>query len=132
MGHAKTSNGCPIIPLFREFLSAIYQGFYIIVQPLIELTRKGMSFQWTPSSQHAFDLLKQVFTNAPVLVHVDPTKPFEVETDASDFAIGAILSESADDGILHPVAYYSRKFAAPEINYPIYIFGDGSFRHLAQ
>ena len=88
--------------------------------PLIELTRKGMSFQWTPSTQHAFDLLKEVFTRAPVLLHVDPTKPFQVETDAFDFAIGAILSQPNDDGILHLVAYYSRKFTTLEINYPIY------------
>ena len=55
-----------------------------------------------------------------MLLHVNPTKPFQVETDASDFAIGAILSQPDDDGILHLVAYYSRKFTALEINYPIY------------
>ena len=48
------------------------------------------------------------------------TKPFTVEIDASDFAIGAILSQSDNDGILHPVALYSRKFIPPEINYPVY------------
>ena len=69
---------------------------------------------------NAFDLLKQVFTNASVLLYVDPTKPFQVETDASDFAISAILSQPADDGILHAMAYYSRKFTALEINNPIY------------
>ena len=105
---------------FANFYRRFIKGFSVIVQPLIELTRKGMPFQWTPSTQHAFDRLKEVFTQAPVLLHVDPTKPFQVETDASDFAIGAILSQPDDDGILHPVAYYSRKFTAPEINYPIY------------
>ena len=48
------------------------------------------------------------------------TKPYTIETDASDFAIGAILSQSDKNGILHPVAFYSRKFTPPEINYPIY------------
>ena len=43
-----------------------------------------------------------------------------VQTDASNFAIGAILSQSNNDGILHPIAFYSRKFTPPEINYPIY------------
>jgi hypothetical protein len=57
---------------------------------------------------------------APVLLHVDPTKPFIVETDVSDFAIGAILSQLDNNGVHHPVAYYSRKFTAPEMNYPIY------------
>ena len=105
---------------FANFYWRFIKGFSIIVQPLIELTCEGMSFQWTPFAQHAFDLLKQVFISAHVLLHVDPTKPFQVETDASDFAMGAILSQSTDDGILHPVAYYSRKFTALEINYPIY------------
>jgi hypothetical protein len=58
--------------------------------------------------------------SAPVLVHPNPTKHFQVETDASDFALGAILSQLDDDGTLHPVAYYSRKFSASEINYPVY------------
>ena len=71
---------------FANFYQWFIKGFSIIVQPLIELTRKGMSFQWTPSAQHAFDLLKEVFTSALVLLHVDPAKPFQVETDGSDFA----------------------------------------------
>ena len=75
------------------------------MQPLIKITRKGMPFQWTPFAKYAFDLLKHVFTSAPVLLHVDPTTPFQVEIGASDFAIGAILSQPDDDGILHPVAY---------------------------
>ena len=43
-----------------------------------------------------------------------------METDASDFALGAVLSQYQDDGLLHPVAYYSRKFSAAEINYDVY------------
>ena len=110
LGHSKTSKGYPIVPWFREFLSAIYQG----------VLRQGMSFEWTLSAQHIFDLLKEVFTNALVLLHIDPTKRFQVETDASDFAIGAILSQPDDDGILHLVAYYSQKFTTSKINYLIY------------
>ena len=72
------------------------------------------------SCPKAFDLLKQAFTIAPVLLHPDPTKPFEVKMDASDFVIGVILSQPDEVSVLHPVAYYSHKFTAPEINYPIY------------
>ena len=64
----------------------------MIAQPLIALTRKDATFEWTTAAQKAFDMLKQAFTMAPILLHPDPTKPFQVETDASDFAIGAILS----------------------------------------
>ena len=55
-----------------------------------------------------------------VLLHPDPTKSFIVETNASNFAIDAILSQPDNDGVHHLVAYYSCKFIALEINYPIY------------
>ena len=43
-----------------------------------------------------------------------------MEADASDFALGCILSQTNPDGELHPVCYYSRKFSPAELNYPIY------------
>jgi hypothetical protein len=49
-------------------------------------------------------LLKQAFTTTPVLLHLDPTKPFHVELDASDFAIGEIYTQPDEFGVLHPVA----------------------------
>ena len=72
---------------------------------------------WTSATQRAFDALKKAFISALVLVHPNPTKPFQVETDASEFALEAILSQLDDNGTLHLVAYYSRKFRASEINY---------------
>ena len=50
-----------------------------------------------------------------MLKHFDPHRQAIVETDASDFALGAILSQKHDN--LHPVAFHSRKFTAAEINY---------------
>ena len=105
---------------FANFYRRFIKGFSTLAQPLIALTRKGTPFFWTPEVQNAFDSLKHAFITAPVLLHADPTKPFQVETDASDFAIGAILSQADDNNLMHPVAYYSRKFTASEINYPIY------------
>jgi hypothetical protein len=51
------------------------------------------------------------------MIHFDPAKPFIVETDASDFALGAILSPFGIDGLLHPVVFYSWKLTSAEINY---------------
>jgi len=47
-------------------------------------------------------------------------RPVILETDASDFAIGAVLSQRDDDNRLHPVAFHSRKFQPTEINYDIH------------
>ena len=58
----------------------------------------------------------QAFTTAPVLRHFDPEEPAIVETDASDFALGGILSQK-HEGRLHPIASHSQKFTEAEINY---------------
>ena len=105
---------------FANFYRRFINGFSSLVQPLIILTRKDTPFLWTSAAQRAFDALKAAFLTALVLVHPDPTRPFQVETDASDFAIGVVLSQPDDEGTLRPVAFYSRKFTAPEINYPVY------------
>ncbi len=55
-----------------------------------------------------------------MLREADPRRPFEVETDASGFAMGAQLGQRDDEGKLHPVAFYSAKFHGAELNYPIY------------
>ena len=87
--------------------------------PLTQLTKKNQAFVWTPEADKAFTQLKEAFTSAPVLAHVDPEKPFIIEADASDFALGSILSQPGEDGHLHPVAFHSRKFNVAEINYEV-------------
>ena len=68
-----------------------------------------------------FDTLKLAFTQAPVLSHFDPANPIVVETDASDYAIAAIISQiSPDEGNLHPIAFYSQGMKPVEFNYEIY------------
>ena len=54
------------------------------------------------------------------ITHFDPEKPLIIEADASDFALGSILSQQGDDEKLHHVAFHSRKFDAAEINYEIH------------
>jgi hypothetical protein len=67
----------------------------------------------------AFWHLKEAFTSAPILAHVDTNKPFIMEADTSDFALGSILSHQGSKEELHPVALHSHKFDAAEINYEI-------------
>jgi hypothetical protein len=105
---------------FANFHRRFIKGYSKITTPLTALTCKEKPFLWNPKAQATFDTLKMAFTFASVLIHPDPTKPFTVETDTSDFALGAILSQSGIDGLLHPVAFYSRKMTSAEINYQVY------------
>jgi len=105
---------------FSNFYRRFIKGFSRIVRPLVALTRKLVKWNWTRSCQEAFDMLKNSFTSAPILRHFDPTKEVFVECDASDFVSSGILSQEDDEGVLHPVAFMSKKYDPAECNYEIY------------
>src|SRR5436190_1033665 len=101
---------------YRRFINK----FSRIVVPLTNLLKKGKKFIWDESSKKAFERLKTAFTTAPVLRHFDPLLTCVVETDASDRAMGGAVSQLGPDGMLHPIAFFSRKFNDAELNYEIY------------
>ena len=61
-----------------------------------------------------------MFTSAPILTHWIPDQPLVVETDASDYALAAILSMYNPDGELHPIAFHSQTFSGAELNYDVH------------
>ena len=81
---------------------------------------KGQSFVGTNEVGTAFVDLKKAFTSAPIPAHVDRQKPFTIEVDTLEFALGSILSQQGDDEKLHLVAFHSRKFDTTEINYEVH------------
>ena len=64
--------------------------------------------------------MKAAFTKAPVLQYPNQDREFRLETDASEFAVGSVLSVKGDDGDFRPVAYMSHSMTPPERNYPIH------------
>lgn len=68
----------------------------------------------------AFNKLKTSFIEAPILKHFDIDRKIYLEIDASDYVTAAVLSQEDDDGILHPIAFMSKKFDPAECNYEIY------------
>jgi len=105
---------------FGNFYRRFIQGFANITAPLTSLTRKDTTWHWDDDQQTAFETLKQRFTSAPILLMPDFSKPFRLETDASDYDYGTILSQQSDNGHWLPVAYMSKQMLPAEHNYVIY------------
>jgi len=105
---------------FANFYRRFIKGFSKIAKPLTDLMNKGIKWTWTPWCQDAFDKLKEMFTTGPILTHFDDTRPTKLETDASHFALAAVLSQLCEDEKWHPVAFHRRKFSPAEINYDIH------------
>ena len=109
----------------REFIGFInfyhqwIPGFTDIVQPLHDLFQKNQSWQWTKNKQHAFELLKLQVSQAPILVHTDPEKQFQMETNASNYMYGAVLSQKQANNCHHPIGFMSKSMNPTECNYSI-------------
>ena len=93
-----------------NFYRRFVDNFSKVAKPLHELMRKDTEWKWTDKCQIAFDKLKNIFISQPVLSMVDTTKPLRIESDASEYATGAVLSMLQDDGKWHPCAYLSKGF----------------------
>lgn len=99
---------------YRRFIS----DFSRVAVPLTELTRAKIKFKWTAEADNAFVKLKSLLVSAPVLAMPDYSKPFSIACDASDVAIGAVLTQDVD-GEEHPISFFSQKLSASERNYSV-------------
>lgn len=105
---------------FANYYRRFIKNFSKIAIPLTEITKKDKQFKWTKEAQQAFEQLKEAITSEPVLAMFDPDRQVKLETDASNFALGGQIGQRHDDGMLHPIAFYSHKMHGAELNYPIY------------
>lgn len=105
---------------FANFYRRFVKNYSRIAAPLTGLTSIKQPFVWSSAAQAAFEKLKTMFTNAPVLIHPDPDLQFVVEVDASDSGVGAVLSQRLPvDQKLHPCAFFSRRLTPAERNYDV-------------
>jgi hypothetical protein len=100
---------------YRRFI----KNFAKVARPLTELTKKDAEFKMEGEALEAFRTLKEKLAEAPVLKIPDPSKPFRVTTDASDFAVGAVLEQEGATG-WHPVAYHSKALNDAQKKWPAY------------
>ena len=107
----------------RAFLGMVnYHSKFIpslstILQPLNQLLQKDRSWKWYPSCQEAFQSAKNSLSSSQVLVHFDRKLPVILETDASQYGVGAVISHRFPNGDERPIAYASRSLNQAEKNY---------------
>ena len=101
-----------LVGYYRKFI----KGFAEIAGPLHKLTKKDTPFQWNAEQNEAFLLLRTALLHPPILAYPNYERPYVLETDASAFAVGFVLSQEFD-GHLRPIAYSGRRLNGAQQNY---------------
>ena len=97
---------------YRRFV----EGFAKIARPLHKICEKSAHFIWSDECQEAFDTLKTALTSSPVLAYPEPGKEYILDTDASQKAVGAVLSQ-VSNGHERVIAYMSQSMNVHEQSY---------------
>jgi hypothetical protein len=115
---------------FTGYYRYFIPNYSKIARPLLNLTKKTVTWDWGPKQFQVFEELKTRMCKSPVLMQPDFNKRFYLQTDASAYGVGAVLSQEGGNTTpslqkrtkptLHPVAYYSATFTPTERNYDIY------------
>ena len=96
---------------FVGYYRSLIPNFSEIAVPISELTKAKQPYVWGQEQNQAFEKLKQALTKSTVIAHPDMNRPYVLHTDASDKAIGAVLSQRDDHGRERVVSYYSSKLS---------------------
>ena len=108
---------------FLELANYYHQfikGFASIARPLHDMVKKDQKWKWTKKQKEVFKELKKQFTKEPVLAVPDLDKKMRMEVDASDYAMGGVLSMECEDGRWRPVAFLSKSLNETKRNYKIH------------
>ena len=141
LGHIVSEKGCSpnpeLIRKIREFprpankkelksflsLLSYYRKFYEFFADacsiLMDLNKEKVPFIWTPEHTKVFEKLRDKLTSSDILAWPDWTRAFRLQCDASDYAIGAVLSQVDENNVERPVAFISRRLSARECNFDV-------------
>ncbi|UYV69971.1 K02A2.6-like, partial [Cordylochernes scorpioides] len=99
------------------FLRKFIPNFSKLAEPLNNLTRKNVRWNWDLITNKAFQDLKESLTKEPCLAYYNLNSPTELITDASPIGLGAVLIQTQQNGIKRPIAYASRSLTDTEKRY---------------
>ena len=97
-----------------NYLSKFLPNFTNVTEPLRNLTRKDVPWNWSTSQENSLKTVKKMVTEAPVLAYYDPSKELTLENDACEHRIGCVLMQCR-----RPVAYASRSLTDTEKRYSV-------------
>ena len=109
---------------FTNHYCRLIKGYAKVANPLNALVlgdnaiKKKAAVNWTDECQTAFEKLKNLCTDTPILACANYKKPFQLQTDASDLGLGAVLCQKDDEGQQRLIAYAGRSLSHTEQNYP--------------
>ena len=109
LANTMKSQGYSTLPQLCQLLPSFHIQTEITVL-LTCFTCKGTPWHFSNECHSAFEALKKTFTTALVLTHWIPDTQITVKTDASDYALAAVLSITTPNGELHPIAFHSQPF----------------------
>jgi hypothetical protein len=105
---------------FANFYRWFIKKFSELVLLLNNLLQKNTKFDWNDQCQETFETLKGWFIQEPVLMMPDHSKPFQIKSDTSKYASGAVLTQTDINEDRHLVAFLSKTFTDMERRYGIY------------
>ena len=113
---------------FTGYYRYFIKDYSSIARPLLNLTKKAVEWHWGEPQEQAFQKLKRIMCQKPVLSQPNFNKKFYLQTDALAYGVGAVRSQEVGKTTttkkikptLHPVAYYLATFTPTERNYNIY------------
>ena len=95
-----------------NFVAKFMPNLSVVLQPLHDLLKKDVPFTWTTNQEKAFQRIKTMLSQAPVLAFYDPQKKLTVENDACEYGLGSVLMQGGQ-----PIAYASRSLSETEARY---------------
>ena len=108
---------------FTNYYRKFIYKYAHVARPLNELISgenakyKKRKVQWSDACQSAFEKLKEICSETPILAYADYSKDFRLNTDASELGLGAVLYQVQDDGLERVIGFASRSLTKPERNY---------------
>ena len=109
---------------FTNHCQRFIKGYTKVAKPLNSLVsgnnanRKKALIEWTEECLIAFEKLKDLCTSTPILAYADYQKPFQLQIDASDLGLDAVLYQKDNEGHQRVIASASRSLSHAECNYP--------------